>query len=110
MAAIATAIAAGEGEEAVEVQVEGFVDGEVPVGEGGVLEAFLDCEEGSGVGGVAGGICVGAGVFVGEHFGAVGVDGAGLAEGFCAAHCWWWGVRWLVCRAGMVVLVVGDCE
>jgi hypothetical protein len=84
------------------VQVEGFVDGEAPVVEGGVLEAFLDCEEGFGVGGVC--------VFVGEHFGAVGVGGVGLAEGFGAAHCWWCDLRWLVCRAGMVVLVVGGCE
>ena len=78
------------------------------MGEGGVLEAFLEGEKGGGMGGVVGG--VGAGVFVGENFGAVGVGGVGLAEGFGAAHCWWWGVRWLVCRAGMVVLVIGGCE
>lgn len=91
------------------MELEGFVDGLVPMEEGLVLEAFLDGEErlrvgGLGGGGVRGGVlllagerfgvlgCGGVGfmfggwMLVGEHFGAVGVGGAGFAGAFGAGH------------------------
>jgi len=70
---------AGDGEEAVEVEIEGFVDGLVPVEERHVLEALLDGD----VGLVAG---VRDDVLVGEQLEAFGVVGAGVAGGFVAAH------------------------
>lgn len=75
---------AGDGEEAVQVEIEGFVDGLVPVGEGRVLEALLDGDGVLGVDGLLAGVR--DGVLVGERFGAVGVVGAGVAGGFVAAH------------------------
>lgn len=97
---------AGDGEEAVKVEVESFVDGLVPVEEGLVLEALLDGKVRLGVGGFGGGewrrvfLLAGErfGVFgigflfdgrmlVGKHFGTVGVGGAGFAGGFFAGHC-----------------------
>lgn len=78
---------ASDGEEAVDVEVEGFVDGLVPVEEGLVLEAFLDGEVGLGMGVIGGGVGVRGGGLVGERFGVFGVGGAGSAGGFGAAHC-----------------------
>lgn len=75
---------ASDGEEAVEVEVEGFVDGLVPVEEGLVLEAFLDGEVCLGMGVVGRGVWGGG--FVEGHFGAVGVRGVRLAGGFGSAH------------------------
>lgn len=92
------------------MELEGFVDGLVPMEEGLVLEAFLDGEErlrvgGVGGGGVRGGVFLFAGerfgafggggvgsmfdgwMLFGEHFGTVGVGGAGFAGGFLAGHC-----------------------
>lgn len=77
------------------MQVKSFVDGLAPVGDGEVLEAFLDGEDGFWFVGADGGFGGAAGfgevvVFVraGEHFGAVGVEGraVAVAEGFGAAH------------------------
>lgn len=67
---------------------------------------LLDGEDRLGAGGLVAGVR--DGVLVGE-LGAVGVVGAGLAEGFGAAHGCWWDARWLVRCFGLGVFVVGGC-
>lgn len=97
---VAGASLAGDGEEAVQVNIEGFVDGLVPVGEGHVLEALLVGDIGLGVGRLVAGVR--DGVLVGEWFGPFGVVGAGVAGVFVAAHGLWWDARWLVWCGVMV--------
>lgn len=77
---------AGDEEEAVQVEIESLVDGLVPVGEGSVLEAFLDGDGRLGVGDL--GVGVRGRALVRGLFDAVRVGGAGAARGFGAAHDW----------------------